>query len=292
MMWAFLHNRSICRADSCGNTFVLIDGREAPLALRPEEIKALCAKSQGLDADGLIIFEQVCAYHTYKMQYFNCDGYPADLCGNGLLSLARWIYELSQQASHNENGPCLKSFVIESTKASHHIHIEKGLEEDTVRVTCEMPEIEDVEEIMLEGHSLFIAKCGVPHLVMQGSSCESLQDELQKYAALYRHHPHFKKRGGVNVNVVCFERGILYAHTFERGVEGETKSCGTGATVIAYYAHKTLGIPYPIEVHMPGGVLSVNNRSTTGASILSRCLELTTPPKLFSVSPHIRAILS
>jgi len=286
-MWAFLHNRSICRADSCGNTFVLIDGRRSPLTLCPEEIKALCTKSQGLDADGLIIFEEVRAYHTYKMQYFNCDGYPADLCGNGLLSLARWIYELYQEEGQNENKFHPKSFVIESAKASHHIRVEKGLEEDGVRVTCQMPEIEDIEETTLEGHSLFIAKCGVPHLVLEGSSSANLKDELQKYAAIYRHHPHFEKRGGVNVNVVCFERGILYARTFERGVEGETESCGTGATAIAYFAHKTLGASYPIQVHMPGGVLSVNNLSTTGASISSRCLELTTSPKLFSVSPPL-----
>jgi len=281
MIWDSLHRSSICRADSCGNTFALIDGRGSTYIFSPEEIKALCSKSQGLDVDGLIIFEQKRALHTYAMRYFNCDGNAADLCGNGLASLSRWIYAL-----HADKGlPHPTSFIIESIKASHHVQIELGALKEDLSVTCEMPPITDIEKVVLGSCPLFVANCGVPHLVIRSFSPQSLKADLKKYAALYRYHPHFARRGGVNINITCLIKDELHVRTFERGVEGETKSCGTGACVTAFWAHQALHIPFPIQVHMPGGILRVE-KSGDG-DFFSGKLKLTTSPKLFSVSPPL-----
>lgn len=230
-------------ADSCGNTFILIDQRDSDLELSHQLIARLC-ENRGVD--GLITFTAYENSSAYEMRYYNRDGYEAELCGNGLASLGAWIYQLDACAS----------MTIISRAGEHALSIQVS-ETGTLSVSCLMPKIEDVEEVELEGESLFVAKCGVPHALMVTSE-DQIDSLIEAKAKRLRAHPHFDRRGGVNVSALALSKGKVIAQTFERGVEAVTLSCGTGACVIAHFAKVCLSLEYPIEVKMPGGSLFVD----------------------------------
>ena len=231
-------------ADSCGNTFILLDKRESGFELSHQLIVHLC-ESRGVD--GLIVFTaQKESASTYAMHYYNRDGYEAELCGNGLASLGAWIYQLDG----------CKALQIVSRAGKHSLEVQKS-ESGELSVRCEMPKIEDIEKVELDGETLFVARCGVPHALLLTSN-SSVEAAFASHAKYFRNHPYFKRRGGVNVSALSLENGQVVAQTFERGVEAVTLSCGTGACVIAHYAHTQWDLKFPIEVKMPGGSLFVD----------------------------------
>jgi diaminopimelate epimerase len=244
-------------ADSCGNTFILIDERRSDLELSHQLIVRLC-ENRGVD--GLIAFNMHPKLRsTYIMRYYNRDGFEAELCGNGLASLGAWIHQLDGK----------DVFKVISRAGKHTLSIQIG-EKGQVSVKCAMPKIEDIEEVTLDGETLFIAKCGVPHALLVTSE-ENIQALIESRAKHFRSHPYFSRRGGVNVSAVCIDNKRVVAQTFERGVEAVTLSCGTGASVIAYFAHLKQGLKYPIEVQMPGGSLFVDSSKEGAESAILIC---------------------
>jgi diaminopimelate epimerase len=219
-----------------GNDFIMVDSRKNVMPDQsPRLISRLCDRHFGIGADGLIILEPS-ENHDFRMRYFNADGYPGTMCGNG--------------------GRCITAFARKSGwtisnctfEAADGIHRAAVLPDGQVQL--EMRDVRGVKKIE-EG---YVLDTGSPHLVIFRNGVEQL--DVTGLGRKYRHDPQFI--GGTNVNFVeRTDRGIM-VRTFERGVEDETLSCGTGVTasaIAAFLEHDTLG--KFIEVRTPGGVLRV-----------------------------------
>lgn len=220
-----------------GNDFVLIDNREGILTdLSSEKIKNICNRHFGIGADGLILLEG----HEeldFKMVYFNSDGRQSSMCGNGGRCIVAFAHKLG--------------IIGKNTKflAIDGLHEAEILNDKRVKL-----KMKDVENINVEDLGLRL-DTGSPHLLVQ-STLNNL--DVNSAGGEIRYSEPYSK-DGINVNFVSYGNGSLKMRTYERGVEAETLSCGTGVTAAAigmHYSGKTE--LKEIFVETEGGNLSVS----------------------------------
>lgn len=221
----------------CGNDFILIDNREDFFdEQNPQLIARLCHRRLGIGADGLILLKKSLRA-DFRMRIFNADGGEAEMCGNGIRCLTRFIHDL------NISG---QSFLIETMFQQAHVSLSK----DLVSVKLPNPsEIHFSSTIPVDGRSLTIhfLDTGVPHAVIFVDNLED--DSLMKLAPKIRSHRHFKSKGA-NVDFAKISSdGTVSIRTYERGVEGETLACGTGAVATAIAAAHVHGLQSPVTIN-------------------------------------------
>ncbi|HEY1039998.1 MAG TPA: diaminopimelate epimerase [Bacteroidia bacterium] len=219
-----------------GNDFILIDNRNKAISLSTEQIKFMCDRRFGIGADGLMLLENEAGF-DFKMVYYNSDGNRSSMCGNG--------------------GRCITAFAkkLGVIKDSAHFIAVDGphqstLESDNVRL--QMNNVTGIEKIG-EDHYL---NTGSPHYVKVVSDLDTLNvfEEGRKV----RYNERFKEKG-TNVNFIEEKKDGLHVRTYERGVEDETFSCGTGVTAAALVA-STFGKyidQNSCTIITPGGKLNV-----------------------------------
>lgn len=222
-----------------GNDFVIIDNRELVLSKNDTKLfSRLCDRKFGIGADGLMLLEvSEDPEDDFKMVYFNADGNESSMCGNGGRCLVAF-------ASHI--GVIQNSAVFTAIDGKHYAEIEG----DMVRL-----QMQNVEEIEKYDSHLFL-DTGSPHHVTQVKDLLNY-DVVNKGRAIRNGAPYFEK--GSNVNFVEAKAENEFAvRTYERGVEDETLSCGTGVTAVAL-SMDALGVSTGEEttIHTPGGVLKV-----------------------------------
>ena len=230
---------------SAGNDFIIIDGR---LPVFPIEnldlIYKLCLRKVGIGADGLILlqhdFTTPVNNADFRMRIFNCDGTEAESCGNGLLCLGQFLQEIIPA----------RTYRVRTGDRTVLIEFARG------RPVVDMGEpSEMLAHLETEEGEVHFINTGVPHAVRFVSDVDAV--DLACAGKLLRHHPLFAPEGA-NVNFAAVQSdGSIRARTFERGVEGETLSCGTGAVAIAAAAQKLSKTKLPVSLHFPGGVLDV-----------------------------------
>ncbi|HSK12946.1 MAG TPA: diaminopimelate epimerase [Phnomibacter sp.] len=229
-------NLPFAKYQGTGNDFILIDNRSKLFDLTQDQIERLCHRRFGIGADGLMLLENETGY-DFKMVYYNSDGKEGSMCGNGGRCITRFAYDLG---IHKE----MYHFI--AIDGPHAASIETN---GTVRL-----KMKDVPAI--EMHTTFdFVDTGSPHVV-------KLVPEISEYDVVgegrsIRNSPKYKEKG-VNVNFVkrVNESGI-FVRTYERGVEDETYSCGTGVTASALvHAHNDLGFNH-VSVETNGGHLYV-----------------------------------
>jgi diaminopimelate epimerase len=219
----------------CGNDFILIDNRTGIFPLEnPLLVQRLCARRTGIGADGIILLENSTSA-DYRMRILNADGSEAEMCGNGIRCLARFLTELS----------ITKTTIQFQTKGGP---VKTVLSEHSVQ--AEMPIPTDIHwnrSLQLSGKTVIIhtLNTGVPHAVLFVDDLPS--DQWMQMAPQIRNHSDFGT-GGTNVNFARVEGSKIFLRTYERGVEGETLACGTGATATALAASKLYGITSPITI--------------------------------------------
>ena len=197
-----------------GNDFVLIDNRKNDIELVPEQIKLLCHRRYGIGADGLMFLELEPGV-DFKMVYFNSDGNPSSMCGNG----GRCITAFAKQLG----------LIINTAK---FIAID-GLHEATIdenEIVC--LKMSDVKEIEI-GDDYFYLNTGSPHYVKLVNDAQNF--DVVANGKNIRYNERFTEEG-TNVNFIEKINDELFVRTYERGVEGETYSCGTGVTAAALVA--------------------------------------------------------
>ncbi len=207
-----------------GNDFVFFDSRDAPrdILSSPEIIAAICNRYNGIGADGLVILEAAMPEADVRILYFNSDGSLADLCGNATLCAT---------ALAGTSGLAPASGMRVATTAG----VIAG------RVTAAQPEIDlplvvDIRPVLPIALSasetrIGFVHAGIPHIVVLCEDAESVN--LAVRGRELRHHPAVGP-AGANVNWVSARPdGAWRYRTFERGVEGETLACGTGAVATA-----------------------------------------------------------
>lgn len=227
-----------------GNDFVIIDNREGHFPSDDQELIAkICDRKFGIGADGLMLLENH-ADTDFRMVYYNADGRESSMCGNG--------------------GRCISAFArylnIFENKASF-IAID-GLHEVTYTNGLYHLKMIDVQRVAKDGDGT-VLDTGSPHYV---KFVEALQEmDVRTCGAAIRYNETYKAEG-INVNFASVSDTGLEVRTYERGVEDETLSCGTGVTAVAIAAHKqNLYSEVPVPIRVGGGELQISFEHTDQA---------------------------
>lgn len=202
-----------------GNDFIMIDPDPSldyvDLAVR------VCDRHNGIGADGLIVVDESDS-SDYRMRIFNADGSEAEMCGNGARCFASYVVANRQ--------PSKDLFSVETIAGQ--LKAESKDEISNVQLSDPVdyrPDIElNVGGQTLHAHSI---DTGVPHAIIFVEKLHEI--DVDSLGRTIRNHQAFKPRG-TNVNFVEFVKpGMVELRTYERGVEGETLACGTGAVASA-----------------------------------------------------------
>lgn len=182
-------------------------------------IQKICHRQKGIGADGVILL-QPSQNSDFKMRIFNSDGHEAEMCGNGLRCLAKYMLEL---------GIPSKSYTIETMNQNLNV----AYVQDQVQTSMPTPVFLNKHlTLNVEGkdYECTHLDTGVPHLVIFVENVEAV--DVAGLGQKMRSHPQFAPRG-TNVNFVENCKDFLKIRTYERGVENETLACGTGCTAAA-----------------------------------------------------------
>jgi len=224
-----------------GNDFILVDNRDGHFTPETALVALLCDRRFGIGADGLILLNRVDGY-DFAMKYYNSDGRESTMCGNG--------------------GRCLVAFadfLSVSVGKSRFISID-GVHEGDVLNKADGQYLVKLSMLDVTGYRLreedYIIDTGSPHYVRFVEDVEKI--DVVKEGRFIRNLPDFSP-GGINVNFVQQFGSKLYVRTYERGVEDETLSCGTGVTAsaLAFAALKDLNAG-PLPVRTRGGDLAIH----------------------------------
>ena len=225
--------------EGTGNDFVMVDNRQNTFPKNNTELVAqLCDRRFGVGGDGLILLEND-EESDFKMVYYNSDGNPSSMCGNGgrcLVAFAKKLNVIENKATFN---------------AVDGLHYATIFDDGMVSL-----QMKDVEAIKITPEYVFL-DTGSPHHILLVEELESL--DVKKVGSIIRNSDLYGKAGS-NINFVEQRSdGVFAIRTYERGVEDETLSCGTGATAVAI-AMKAIGKTNlnTVQIFVEGGKLEVS----------------------------------
>ena len=225
------------------NDFIILDNRDgAYSALSNERVKFLCDRRLGIGADGLMLLNNRAGY-DFEMKYYNSDGRESSMCGNGGRCLVKFAYD---QGMHKG------SYRFMASDGPHEAEIE-----DNGIVNLKMKNVNEIREY--DGDS--ILDTGSPHYVKFVG--DVMDYDVVRKGMDIRYSAEFAKEG-INVNFVE-QKGPdkIVVRTYERGVEDETFSCGTGVTASALVCYHNECGYNDVTVITRGGKLTVKfDRST------------------------------
>jgi diaminopimelate epimerase len=227
-----------------GNDFVMIDDRSQTFPINQELISKLCHRRFGIGADGLILLQNDPDY-DFRMVYFNADGNESSMCGNGGRCLVKFAYNL---------GVFTDRATFIAVDGEHEAFLKDGL------VHLKMKDVDNIE--ITDTYNFL--NTGSPHYV-------EFVEDLEAYPVFekgkqIRYNEIFGPKGGTNVNFLeKAETQTLFVRTYERGVEDETYSCGTGVTAAALSA-SLQGWISPVKIKTLGGNLQVSFQKNADTS--------------------------
>lgn len=217
-----------------GNDFIMLDNRSGSFNLSRKEIERLCHRRFGIGADGLILLENDTDL-DFKMVYYNADGAESTMCGNGGRCLVAFAHFLKIFDAH-----C----TFQAIDGRHKAEISNGI------VKLKMIDVPEITQ----KPDYTVMNTGSPHYVVWVEAVEQLP--VYKEGKAIRYSEAFAKEG-INVNFIEeVAPNTLFVRTYERGVEDETYSCGTGVTASAltYMLSHHLN---EVEIQTLGGNLKV-----------------------------------
>ncbi len=245
-----------------GNDFIIIDNRTPVIEqdLKRDFVKKVCAPKSSVGADGVIFIENSDKV-DYRWDFYNSDGSSAEMCGNGGRCVARYAVEhniapekhsfetLAGVIGAEVKGPVVK------VKLTAPGNLQRGLEVKFDGATYQVDSI----------------NTGVPHAIVFSNNVDA--EDIGAIGSGIRHHSVFAP-AGANVNLVEKKGGhAIKIRTFERGVEGETLACGTGAVAAAIVAFSDNQVTSPVEVETRGGEILKVYFETSNGSVIEAWLE-------------------
>ena len=243
-----------------GNDFIMIDNRQGTIDLTYLQINALCDRRFGIGADGLIMINKT-EGADFHMTYYNADGHEGTFCGNGG-RCAVAFYDFLTGAGEN----CR----FTASDGLHTARTEKSDMPGHHKVEITLPDVTKVVE-MSDGYFI---DTGSPHFLLPVTDIAAI--DVVKEGRKLRNDDAFKP-AGTNVNFLEINGEEIQVRTYERGVENETLSCGTGvvAAAVVYNALtnsnknrvsvKTLG--GPLEVTMNQGKQGFTDIRLSGKAV-------------------------
>lgn len=244
-----------------GNDFVMIEDPADRLALSPALVAGLCDRHRGVGADGVIRIAPA-AEADFFMDYWNADGEVAEMCGNGIRCLAKYVFDRGLTDRHEidvDTRAGVKRLVL-------------AVEDGAVRaVTVDMdppafergvlpmagppdePFLDRPFEVDGTAYRATAVSMGNPHLVLIGDA-DPAETDVRRLGPVLEHHADFPRR--TNVEFVRIEDGAVRVRVWERG-SGETMACGTGACASLVAANLSGHVGRRAQVRFPGGELEV-----------------------------------
>ncbi len=231
-----------------GNDFIILD--RPNYSVSSDLVSRLCDRHFGVGADGVLILSDE-EGHDGQMRIFNSDGGEAEMCGNGLRCLATYI---DDQSTIKKN-----SYLIKTMNHSYSVLKRDG------SMCIEMNEKRDQNKYDLslfkDFKRSFFINTGVPHLVFLCDDAKKI--DIKKTAPFYRFHSLFSTGTNVSFVEILEEKNqTSYVRTYERGVEDETHSCGTGLTACGLALSHWFGWKGKIHLKTLGGNQTVQIENT------------------------------
>ena len=221
-----------------GNDFLILDNRNGEYNnISHHDVKKLCDRKFGVGADGIMLLNTKANY-DFDMTYYNADGREGSLCGNGGRCMIKFAWS---------NGIQKEQYIFTAADGEHEAILDaEGI------VSLKM---RDVDTIGYH-HNDFVLNTGSPHFIRL--SADVMHLDVYKKGREIRYSPEFEKEG-INVNFVeqLTEPDKIIVRTYERGVENETLSCGTGVTAAALVCYHNENGFNEVEIKTPGGKLNV-----------------------------------
>jgi diaminopimelate epimerase len=225
-----------------GNDFIIIDNRNQVVSEKglTQFITAVCRRKLSVGADGVILIEKS-HKADFRWRFFNADGSPAEMCGNGARCVARFA-ALS--------GIAATSLCFETDAGVVKAEVNNN------RVKVKMPDPVDLKldyivELGGGPRTVSSVNTGVPHVILIEDHIDRV--EIVDLGREIRNHPDFAP-AGTNVNFICRRnQDSIAIRTYERGVEDETLACGTGSIASALVCACKLDMTSPIHVQTRSG---------------------------------------
>ncbi len=221
-----------------GNDFIILNRPE--ITLTTELISSMCNRHFGVGADGILVLSSA-ENADGRMQIYNSDGGEAEMCGNGIRCLVTYLDDQNQERKN--------SYRIKTMNGVYEITKKDGA------FAVEMSEIKDKNVYDLSAFNeykrSFFVNTGVPHLVFEVHEAKRI--DIKSRAPQYRFHKMFPNGTNVSFLQVLEGHQKAYVRTYERGVEDETFSCGTGLTACGLALNHWYGWSGDITLKTLGG---------------------------------------
>jgi len=210
-----------------GNDFLLMEDQKERLS--PDQIQKLCHRRYGVGADGVVYYQKGA---PTLITIFNADGSHAPMCGNALRCVVQHLID---------EGDTQTKWTLQVGSQTYHAFYQQN----QISVEMGVPQLLSPKQA-LENVSFYHIDSGTRHLVIFGEQLE--EATFLKKARWLRKHPRFSPLG-VNVNfATLISPSYFHVRTYEKGVEAETFSCGTGGAAVCMAAWKEYGLTGSIEV--------------------------------------------
>ncbi|RYY59045.1 MAG: diaminopimelate epimerase [Chitinophagaceae bacterium] len=220
-----------------GNDFIILDNRNSLYSsLREDDVRRLCDRRLGIGADGLMMLNQRPGY-DFEMKYYNADGREGSMCGNGGRCLVKFAYQIGIHKSE---------YKFMAVDGEHEAEIDT----DGI-VSLKMKDVDTIRK----KNGDFMLDTGSPHYVKLVNDVMDI--DVYKKGHDIRYSKEYEQTG-INVNFVeQTNDDKIIVRTYERGVEDETYSCGTGVTAAALVCYHNENGFNDVQVKTLGGNLSV-----------------------------------
>jgi len=210
----------IYKMTGSGNDFVMVDARvSTPADWTPDDMQAVCARGTGIGADGIVFVGPGSHAGAARMIYYNADGSHAAMCGNAALCSTTLATHLGVGTSDGmdleTDAGTYRSRAIEAGRAELHLA--------PIAAPAAVPGL----GLVSNERQAALSRVGVPHLIVLVDNVDDIA--LQERGRALRFDPALAP-DGANINFISQdETGAWRMRTYERGIEGETLACGTGA---------------------------------------------------------------
>jgi diaminopimelate epimerase len=254
---------AVAKAQGTGNDFVLLDnssGERLPFASLAQ---SWCARRFGIGADGLLVLEPPSIQDAdIAIRIFNADGSEAEMCGNGIRCVARFLEQTRPGSPRSLTVQTASGLVrthMTTRGGTHVVAVEMGVPRFA---KADIPMRGDPDSRALD-ESVELpgaASARICAVSMGNPHCVTFVETPVEHADLAGHAAALSGLelfpNGANYELANSARGELSMRVFERGV-GETQACGSGACAVGVAAIITGRATSPLNVHMPGGSVSV-----------------------------------